>query len=872
MKVIVIADSLTNDVALPARDGEATAVNVGRQTIARTMGENERYGRGPLPTFLRAAAQAREQGRDVHLVLARDLHEHTDEQRAELERFGEHAMRGTEGAELVGCVADLADRAHVIDTATLALPPRRLHEVLADALGAEPFSLTANERNHVTVVVCGFHTNVRVLYTAFKLRNEYELPRVIVCPHLVGSSDERAHELTLQVSLPNALITVEPSLDRLVADLGFAMDAVDGCGACRLEPREVVDRMSAEQRTALEHQFQFDTAVSLRPLGGGFSGSLLFLATPSRGGQKQAPVVVKVDAPSAIHREVRGHHQVKDLLGIHVPAMHAPVSVGNVSTVRMTLAAMEGRPRTLQHLYGEAQDATGWARFTNAFEKALDLLASDLYQNTRRQARFSPYQAFELTGPNHARWLRGNLPNIIAGADLGADTLDLGHGLSVLNPLIHGLPLLGHIDHLDADVALCHGDLNFANLLTDDTGAIWIIDWPHTEESPIEVDFAKMENDISFVVSQAFVDSDLPALLDLQRFLAATLVPPATPPPSLALERFELQKLYHAVRLLRERYRAIKTDAHLELHAIARLRFALHTLSFNKALSRGDCELPQLKHALLTVSVLIDQLRNSPLHRSGPRERPEAYPPRVAVPLQHESWDVPLEGYAPPDATYTHESPDGSTQGDDDDVKRVSGLRERAGLTSPLRFDDRGRPLNPLGRTGLGGRGFFYRWGPNLAVDAVVMRVNAGRKALEFALVKREDTGQWSLPGTMVREGERPSAAFARVVAEKLGLSLDPARANRVDHGPIRDYRNTDNAWVESIVFETTLPDHEQGPLSPARADVKSAAWLALDEDFAPQLFASHVRILAEAISRFLADGSAKGVKRQALEALVGRL
>lgn len=33
-----------------------------------------------------------------------------------------------------------------------------------------------------------------------------------------------------------------------------------------------------------------------------------------------------------------------------------------------------------------------------------------------------------------------------------------------------------------------------------------------------------------------------------------------------------------------------------------------------------------------------------------------------------------------------------------------------------------GRPLNPLGRTGLKGRGLLGRWGPNHAADPIVTR------------------------------------------------------------------------------------------------------------------------------------------------------
>lgn len=865
-KTIIIAESLINDFASPLPEFGKVVVHVGPHAIRRTMGAGDAYGQGPLPKFLRAAVRAHTSGADTHLVLVRDQHEKSDEQRDELERFGNHAMRGSEGAAFVPWAADLVAHAHVIDTPTLALPTARLHEVLTAVLGKDVPALTAADRESVRFVLCGFHTDARVTSTAFRLRNELGFRHVLVCPHLVASSDERAHELALQVGLPNALVTVVPSLRELAHDLGFEMADVDGCDRCRLEPTEVANALSPEQRAALEVLFMFDTSVRLKPLGGGFSGSLLFLATPSREGRQQAPVVVKVDEPEPIRREVRGHHRVSGLLGTHVPAMHAPITEKTKSAIKMTLAAMEGRPRTLQELYREARDEAGWIRFTKSFEKALGLLSTDLYANTRRRAKLSPYQANALTGPQHARWLRMNLANILPGADLEAEVLPVADAIQIPNPVKSTLPLLNHIDLLDIDVALCHGDLNFANLLTDDTGAVWIIDWPWCDDRPIETDFAKMENDLTFVVSQAFTEADLPNLLALQRFLADTPVPPATPPLDFIEAQCDLRKLYHAVRLLRERYHALKTDAHHELHAIARLRFALHTLSFNRALGKGDCELAQLKHALLTVSVLTDLLRNSPLHQQGPRERPSWYPRRCDVPLERAPWDVPLDGYAPSDVP----SSPAPGKSDDEDVSRVADLRPRASLQGPLRFDDRGRPLNPLGRTGLGGRGFFYRWGPNLAVDAVVTRVNPSRHTLEFALVKRDDTGQWGLPGAFVRDGESPLEALERVLHDKLGLVIDPSTAERVDHGPVWDYRNTDNAWVETIVFARHL--EEGARLAPSSANVRDAAWLEVDEPLAPHLFASHARIIGDAVGRFLARNTGSYVKREPLEALVGRL
>lgn len=72
-----------------------------------------------------------------------------------------------------------------------------------------------------------------------------------------------------------------------------------------------------------------------------------------------------------------------------------------------------------------------------------------------------------------------------------------------------------------------------------------------------------------------------------------------------------------------------------------------------------------------------------------------------------------------------------------------------------------GRPQNPVGRTGMTGRGLLGRWGPNKAVDPVVMRRKRnpddswavgfdGKPIAEVVLVRRRDNGELAFPGGMV--------------------------------------------------------------------------------------------------------------------------
>lgn len=136
--------------------------------------------------------------------------------------------------------------------------------------------------------------------------------------------------------------------------------------------------------------------------------------------------------------------------------------------------------------------------------------------------------------------------------------------------------------------------------------------------------------------------------------------------------------------------------------------------------------------------------------------------------------------------------------------------------SSPLSLDARsGRPLNPLGRTGISGRGKLYNWGPNHAADPLVTRDSITSPGdIEVVVIRRGDTGTWAFPGGMVDPGEEPAQTLRREFEEE-ALNVAPSereRANRIADdvfrptaatfvysGYVDDPRNTDNAvrWME---------------------------------------------------------------------------
>lgn len=174
----------------------------------------------------------------------------------------------------------------------------------------------------------------------------------------------------------------------------------------------------------------------------------------------------------------------------------------------------------------------------------------------------------------------------------------------------------------------------------------------------------------------------------------------------------------------------------------------------------------------------------------------------------------------------------------------------------PLRYklDATDLPQNPLGRTGLRGRGKLWRWGPNHSISAVVTRwrrkysplgrpldplLVEGKRVLEFIIVQRPDTGEMTLPGGNVygkttaysvmceqflkgvfQEEEVEGSLkldqedmvnfFAQFARSSSSLTFTDSRmdmaacgfsASIIYRGYIDDIANTDNAWREAEVW-----------------------------------------------------------------------
>lgn len=155
------------------------------------------------------------------------------------------------------------------------------------------------------------------------------------------------------------------------------------------------------------------------------------------------------------------------------------------------------------------------------------------------------------------------------------------------------------------------------------------------------------------------------------------------------------------------------------------------------------------------------------------------YPQRQPVGDDAVAWHVPFPDYEP--VAWTHqevlandrELSTGNKWADPPDVARA-GLQRRIshagdGQPKPLVLAFDGTPQNPVGRTGLRGRGLLGKWGPNHAADPIVTRHHPDTGRLQMVAIQRKDTRQWAIPGGMVDDGEVVSATLRREFTEEAG-------------------------------------------------------------------------------------------------------
>ena len=153
---------------------------------------------------------------------------------------------------------------------------------------------------------------------------------------------------------------------------------------------------------------------------------------------------------------------------------------------------------------------------------------------------------------------------------------------------------------------------------------------------------------------------------------------------------------------------------------------------------------------------------------------------------------------------------------------------------------ENGKPVTPI-KTGIKGRGLLGKYGPNHAADPIITRTINGE--YYFVAIKRNDTGEWAIPGGMVDPGENGIETLRREFKEEACENCDDSVLDMVfakENGKIiyagptyGDPRTTDSAWIETIVVNYHISDElaNEITLTPQKSEVKDVKWISFNEN-----------------------------------------
>jgi nicotinamidase-related amidase len=608
LRYLLFSECLQNDFVAPMPAGAPlpNELHIGRAESRRLLGDPEGAWaeEGPLARFLSAFRAGA--GRDHVSVHIRDWHDPEDPQtRAHLEHFGRHCVRGTSGAEFVAPLAPVVSAGGlVVDSAVLSdFVGTTLEETLRP-LVAPP----------VRAGIIGVWTDFKVQYLAYELQTRLGLRDVAVCGALTASRSRLAHRQALEHMAANLGVAVIDSIPGFLSFLGIAAAAgaptvSSGRARPALELPEGTS-LDDEERRLVEHLYRECRSVRLVPIGGGYSGSRVFGSFPvDRMGRREIPFVTKLDRHDRIARERVAVEGVENLLGANAPRLADYVDLETRGAIKYHFATMHaGQVRTLQRAFREAK---GPAEARALVERVIDRLLRRLYQSPAidRLDLFAYYRY-------ERRYAEATLARV---AELGEERGDHVRVEGLAEPLPHPRRFYARLHEnakrRDEEVAcaVVHGDLNLANVLLDDAGNTWLIDYFWTRIGHVLDDIAKLENDLKFIMLPLADDQALAQAVALDAHLVAQadLLAPLGEPPPASLAEPAAAKVYAAVARLRELAAELLREAGLagpvsaRQYWIGQLRYSAHTLSFVESDER------QKRFALASTCRLADLLARS---------------------------------------------------------------------------------------------------------------------------------------------------------------------------------------------------------------------------------------------------------------------
>lgn len=466
----------------------------------------------------------------------------------------------------------------------------------------------------------GVWTDVKVSFLLYDLSTRLKARHLATCSSLTASRSMRAHFSALAHLRDVLGVEVVHSPGGFLEWLGLPpAESLAAPGARRFSfaapvvlPASWTEEDEAERDALLDRLCAGTASTTLAPLGGGFSGAQVFLARDADG----SSTVLKAGTRAEVATERFGNERIRQVLGDTVPALLGHAEGARLAAMRMELADSDdpgaARPSTFKRLCeADASEAT-----TALLEQALRRVLGEQLGRFYRTAEKDNADLLEAYGFVDAR----GRPRWGEGVSARAEEIARASGAPSAEALLEGMGLprpwlsparfytewlAGRSMREEVLSAPVHGDLNLANILVSrrtEDGRLhrtWVIDFARLAQLPSLTDFAKVENDLSFLLLS------LPDAAAEKRALVmqeARLAPAGLVPASLDLFAASAAERRWARLLLTLRLVAAEVDprggAAVRGFRVALLRYAAHTLGFDEA------SLPQRRLALAAVARL----------------------------------------------------------------------------------------------------------------------------------------------------------------------------------------------------------------------------------------------------------------------------
>ncbi|XP_076197969.1 transient receptor potential cation channel subfamily M member 2 isoform X2 [Aptenodytes patagonicus] len=273
-------------------------------------------------------------------------------------------------------------------------------------------------------------------------------------------------------------------------------------------------------------------------------------------------------------------------------------------------------------------------------------------------------------------------------------------------------------------------------------------------------------------------------------------------------------------RLVEQRLASLEDQVHQSAQA---LRWIMEALQGN-GFSSGE-DMPPMGSSKASEMKEVD-LEGKPEESQPPYHvlarnllYPGSHTLRFPVPDEKVPWEVDFPLYDPP--AYSADHKDMAVQDPFSpslesllkiNYNTMDGLINRQSFHGLYAVQD-GLPLNPMGRTGLRGRGRLHCFGPNHALHPIVTRWRRNldgsiirknlKKMLEVLVAQYPLSDVWALPGGSLEPGEMLPLKLKWILRREFWPQFQNLlkQGTEIHKGYLDDPRNTDNAWVETVAI-----------------------------------------------------------------------